>query len=114
MAQRRNSAANGGGAVWVNGGRLDVNGGAIIDNETDGVGGGVYNAGQAFFDDGVRVRSNTAGTSGGGLFATEDSRSVIRDAVFAGNEPTDFGGPGTIRGGSGNETMDRDGDGEED
>ena len=114
VAQRRNSAANGGGAVWVNGGRLDVNGGAIIDNETGGVGGGVYNAGTAFFDDGVRVRSNVAGTSGGGLFAAEDSRSVIRDAVFAGNEPTDFGGPGTIRGGSGRETFDRDGDGEED
>ena len=111
VAARGNLAEEGGAAVWVNGGRLDVEDGSrLIDNGTipvvgrdgdgatfEGFGGAVWNGGEAFFDGGSRVRGNRAGT-GGGLFAAEGGAATIRDAVFAGNAPTDFAGPGEVRG----------------
>ena len=112
----RGNSADLGGGVYVNGGRLDIEQGSrVLRNRADGNGAGVFNNdGVAYFDGASQIRRNVAGVTGGGLFADDDSRNIVRDALFAGNDPVDIAGPGIVRGDTGGASMDRDGDGEED
>ena len=67
----RNVAANRGGAFW------NADGGTLTLDRT-------------------RVTRNRAGAAGGGLYAEAAATTVLIDAVFAGNAPGDFGGPGPV------------------
>ena len=93
---RGNDAKKGGG-VYNAGGRVDLNRGSrLTRNDSERHGAGLYNAddGRAYLN-GSRVTRNAGG---GGVFTDADALTVLRDAVFAGNEPTDIGGPGRHRG----------------
>ena len=56
---------------------------AIVDNESDGDGGGLYTAGPLRAD-GVRVTGNHSGTNGGGVY--NEGKTVFDTTVFDANE----------------------------
>lgn len=42
------------------------------------------------------MAGSRAGGEGGAVFTGRRGRTELTDAVFAGSEPTDFAGPGTV------------------
>ena len=94
----RNNRANTGGAFWVNGGHLEMFGGAICDNYTVTYGGGLNLTGGASFNMyGGAIHSNTADGQGGGLMLNLLSTFNMYGGEIWGNTAAGEGGGGGLR-----------------
>ena len=82
---------NGGGIEVSRSGRLVMSGGTIAKNKTDkqdntgGMGGGVYNAGN-FTMTGGRIAGNASILYGGGVWNNSNARFLMRNSEISGNE----------------------------
>ncbi|MBO7725090.1 MAG: hypothetical protein J6S40_01350, partial [Thermoguttaceae bacterium] len=96
----RNSASYG-GAVYVNGGSLTVDGTSTFasNNATTGNGGAVYASSTVASEDvtitGASFTGNTSSSNGGAVYLNTASDSVITDSTFTGNTVTGSNADGT-------------------
>ena len=94
-----NDAANAGGGVYVTeNASVVMRRTNVTDNTTDGLGGGVFNAGDvdAFFGSIADNDADATAGSGGGLYADTGSVADLNDVDLMGNTPDDSAGPGTV------------------